>query len=89
MTILRARIDELKPIDFQPSIVGLEVTEVPPEQSAVFMLEFPETERAHYLARKASCFAAVDEMAEYTEKAKAKVQAEWADTVPMAEGVAA
>lgn len=85
MTILRARIDELKPIEFAPTIPGLDVTEVPPEQSRLWMLEFCETEASHCIARRADQYAAVDETAEFARKHKA----EWADTVPMAEGVAA
>jgi hypothetical protein len=89
MTILRARVDELKPIDFQPTIVGLDVTEIPPEQSAVFMLEFPETERAHHLTRRAAAYDGMDSMLDLAESNKAQIRAEWADTVPMADEVAA
>lgn len=83
MNTLRTIKGELPPIDFQPTIAGLDVIEVPAEQSSVWMLEFKETEKAHCLARKASCYAAMDDMAEFGARA------EWADTVPMAEGVAA
>jgi hypothetical protein len=80
---LRRRLDELKPIDFQPTIIGLDVTEVPPEQAHLWMMEFRESEASHYLARKADMYAAADEMAEFSR------HAEWADTVPMGEEVAA
>jgi hypothetical protein len=88
---LRRRLDELKPLDFQPTIIGLDVTEFPPEQQPLMLAEFEA--RVAELARKH--YPDADKMGEFAEariwpqSVHSNQVAEWADTVPMGEEVAA